>query len=130
MNDTDKLYPNEDFVNFDTAKRLKEEGFDWICSFVFAVDGSRTIQAYGNHNQFPEHVSTPTLTQAAKWLREVKKIDIIVSLEDDTEDPYQVEAYEDDEYILPRWENSFFVKYEEALVAGVKLVLDYLANKD
>lgn len=58
----------EDYVSFETAKLLKEKGFDkdW-------VDGS--IEKYLNGT---EGYSLPTLAIAMKWLREVHKIFICI----------------------------------------------------
>lgn len=53
---------NEDYVSFETAKLLKEKGFDEECQ-----------QYYGDY-RYP----CPTLQMAIKWLREVHNIDIIV----------------------------------------------------
>ena len=49
----------DDFVTYDQAIKLKELGFDWDCS--------------NNDIKY-----TPTLTQAQKWLREVKGVKVYV----------------------------------------------------
>ena len=77
----------EDYVSFEQALKLKELGFDWECNHNYKKDFyNKWIffhclqDAYGNHNHGiksePIFVSAPTLSQAAKWLREVKGISV------------------------------------------------------
>ncbi len=78
----------EDFVSFETAKLLKEKGFDELCAFQYYTyweDGKlknylRPIrldtmisnsQVIGRDN-----VTAPTLQMVCKWLREIHNIDI------------------------------------------------------
>lgn len=53
----------EDYVSFNTAKLLKEKGFDEECQ-----------QYYGDYKY-----SCPTLQMAMKWLREVHNLFIFIS---------------------------------------------------
>ena len=65
----------EDYVSFETAKLLKEKGFDGI-----------VIKSYDNYTlEFLPHcaknngqTNAPTLQMAMKWLREVHKIEVRV----------------------------------------------------
>ena len=53
----------EDYVSFETAKLLKEKGFDWKC---------KTVRFYPEPDydqESPDGVSAPTLQAAMKWLR-------------------------------------------------------------
>ena len=52
----------EDYVSFETAKLLKEKGFD-----------EKTISFYP-----PGDIQRPTIQMAMKWLREIHRIDIEV----------------------------------------------------
>ena len=58
----------EDYVSFETAKLLKEKGFDWECD----------TREYYPQNPVdecdPNGVYAPTLQLVMKWLREVHKI--------------------------------------------------------
>ena len=82
----------EDYVSFETAKHLKEKGFDCPCKVWYAEytsvwggdpSGDRkyiNIQ-FDDKNRFDEYYKflcyAPTLQMAMKWLREVHNIDII-----------------------------------------------------
>lgn len=76
----------EDYVSFELAKLLKENGFDEKVTSVYAhvyegEDGWRLRDGYReddyNHYEW-FNISSPTLWQAAKWLRYEKKIDVLV----------------------------------------------------
>lgn len=65
----------EDYVSFETAKLLKEKGFDKKCRALYAiwfdeVEGPKEDEAE-NWNIEPKYFSAPTLQMAMKWLREV-----------------------------------------------------------
>lgn len=77
----------EDYVSFETAKLLKEKGFDEECFAYYYVMPHKTVIAYDK--DFPknsdlsliytnlEFGSLPTLQMAMKWLREVYNLHII-----------------------------------------------------
>ena len=65
----------EDYVSFETAKLLKEKGFDG-CP-LFHYDDCGQIWIPGGYNKNKKwHFPAPTLQMAMKWLREVHKIAI------------------------------------------------------
>lgn len=75
----------KDFVSFETAKKLKADGFDYPCSYYYTGENApkghiwRTQSGEpANFNvivvESPIKCSAPTLWQAAKWLREEKGI--------------------------------------------------------
>lgn len=74
----------EDFVSFETAKLLREKGFDAKCDYLYA-DGE-LIRARGgacNWNSgetlfadYKNECSAPTLQMAMKYLREVHNLHI------------------------------------------------------
>ena len=85
----------EDYVSFETAKLLKEKGFDEPCRFIYdagyfcsiASRDCRWNEGYGElieelpNSEFSgidNRVSAPTLQMAMKWLREVHKIEVRV----------------------------------------------------
>jgi len=62
----------EDYVSFETAKLLKEKGFDEECNKSYGTNGT----LYSN---FPKDcILAPTLQMAMKWLREVHHLTIDV----------------------------------------------------
>ena len=70
----------DDYVSFETARLLKEAGFDWPCEKWFELKGCTPVEwgadAGCNWNVSEDDFSRPTLSLAAKWLREVKNIHI------------------------------------------------------
>ncbi len=80
------MVTTEDFVSFETAKLLRDKGFDGMCFHIYRVDGMQfycaTHRAQPTTNEkieeenkknpkFKVHECTcPTLQMATKWLRE------------------------------------------------------------
>ena len=72
----------EDYVSFETAKRLKEKGFDESTTSQYLVYGIHygEIGEYNitDRSRNPEnYIPAPTLQMAMKWLRDEKGIAII-----------------------------------------------------
>ncbi len=79
----------EQFVSFDTAKLLKEAGFDIPCRGIYRTDrtGDYVFRKYEHKNTkddlcwsstdgFQYEYLAPTQALAAKWLREVHKLHV------------------------------------------------------
>lgn len=75
----------EDFVTFKQAIILKKIGFDWECMKGYAHYPGESVKTFdaqeeninGQYNKWC--CSAPTLTQTAKWMREERGIDIVIS---------------------------------------------------
>lgn len=71
----------EDYVSFETAKLLKEKGFDvYVSSFYNNEGGFNRKEADWNWNNGP-YYSAPTLQMAMKWLRKIHHYYIQVMLD-------------------------------------------------
>ena len=66
----------EDYVSFETAKLLKEKGFDKLTYACFSNDGKETYYGY---RAVGDDIMRPTLQMAIKWLRE-KHIFIVLDI--------------------------------------------------
>lgn len=70
----------EDYVSFETAKLLKEKGFDWECFQYWHEDDNKLIHSQSMHpiqnvsNPCFFGPAAPTLQMAMKWLIEVHKL--------------------------------------------------------
>ena len=112
----------EDYVSFETAKLLKEKGFDWECE-------TRKFYPEPDYDQeSTDGVSTPTLQMAMKWLREVHNIHIAVIVAYH-HIPRRYEAHimkleNIDDFILNQQVD--FASYEEACEAAIKYCLENL----
>lgn len=73
----------EDYVSFETARLLKEKGFDEPCQFLYFSKYKPEGDFVGNFNARKNSeineasYSAPTLQRAMKWLREEKGVAII-----------------------------------------------------
>lgn len=68
----------EDYVSFETAKLLKEKGFNEATFYDYNERGIRWFEeVLVNHNS-QGGIACPTLQMAMKWLREVHNIHIEV----------------------------------------------------
>lgn len=128
----------EDFVPFEIAKKLKEKGFpQHITEDAYIIDnyGENEYQI-GDRLPIPlipdymDDIAAPTISQVLKWLREEKKIHIIVEISDS--------GWYYTLYPNVRWENGKLksdkyimsfkhkVSYKQAALAGIDYVLDNL----
>lgn len=136
----------EDYVSFDTAKLLKEKGFNESVGFIYSENGELLkLSDFGvrylsnsecddySHWQFPIEsvvsiISAPTIQMAMKWLREVynKSIEIRSQGLKATGIGWIVEIYnlinQDEEFHHP----YTFLTYEEAAEAAIKYCLKNL----
>lgn len=77
----------EDYVSFETAKLLKEKGFDEPTTGTYHENGFfEHININRWNSKFITLISAPTLQMAIKWLREIHHIHIEVSLYASDED--------------------------------------------
>jgi hypothetical protein len=68
----------EDYVSFEIAKLLKEKGFKGFTMFSYSNRGTTMCGHWENEIDW---LPKCTLQMAMKWLREVHKLDIDVSIE-------------------------------------------------
>ena len=84
----------EDYVSFETAKLLKEKGFNEYCKSVYHVGSIYSVASLEYHDnegygavieekqnsdfgKYDNAISAPTLQMAMKWLREVHNVLVI-----------------------------------------------------
>ncbi len=132
----------EDYVSYPIAIALKKAGFDWECDHYYTngyvndnpEDISRVVKLHigrlYNHNMVissdGECVSTPTLWQAQKWLRNMKRLSI---------EPYAniAVAWNYNIADLDNFAENIggevsFPSYESALSAGIAAALKLIEN--
>ena len=118
----------ESYVSFDTAKLLKEAGFDAPCYVQYSDRGVQWDASYPeNFNADDWGYSCPTQALAARWLREVHGIHVYAI---QTNLPYTEPqttkwewGYVIDKVDDPNGESIFdmnFTSYEKALEAGLR----------
>ena len=127
----------EDYVSFETAKLLKEKGFDEECYTCYVID---EIQHYDyksrNSDLITGIISAPTLQMAMKWLREVHNIFICIipcevgaGVMDYTYTLYKIDAknfHFEDLGIQGRAKNISEISYEKVVDAAIRYCLENL----
>lgn len=142
---------NEDYVSFETAKLLKEKGFDAECHSHYYPchypDGSIQYHKYNRtaikknkswydiyslKNLPKDHYLAPTLQMAMKWLRDVHNFNVNIEL--------NIHGYfcslshivrDSSGYIIDiedseAWETAYYDSYEQACEAAIKYCLENL----
>lgn len=136
-----QLMITEDYCDFETAKLLKEKGFNEKCFRTYFNDGiiSRIFddkdEIY-NENLLPSVVAAPTLQMALKWIREQGfyiNIDIDVDYDEDERGTKW--------YYKPAWDwvvfriderkqmsdnGALYATYEQAAEVAIKWCLENL----
>lgn len=130
----------EDYVSFETAKLLKEKGFDENCFRSYVKDKLAVSQGFNNSYYITMYsdgtyrpVSAPTLQMAMKWLREEHRLHISAEMGFDV-DNHQYYFFapsvcrfsdKSGEYENPFGEKEFDT-YEEACEAAIRYCLENL----
>ena len=124
----------EQFVSFDTARMLKEAGFDIPCRGIYVTDrtGYYEFREYDNkqttddlcwdsEDGFQYEYLAPTQALADKWLREVHNV-AIYSLYDDNMEQwfYFIDAFTNNSIIDGFWSGSEYDNYESAFEGGLQ----------
>lgn len=120
----------EEYVSLETAKLLKEKGFDEECNKVVHSD-TREEYWFGNYTDDLKSklILCPTQSLAMRWLREVYKIDIDVdvyskhSWNDSTD--YCISVFSHGHRIMIE-KHEVFNTYEEACESAIKYCLENL----
>ena len=125
----------EDYVSLETAKLLKEKGFDGDCRAYYYSAGSFSYEKYPVESggaEMHNAILAPTLQMTMKWLREVHYCHIVVNytFKGDAEltNDYALYIYEVEnaKTFVHRITNGFFNTYEEACEDAIKYCLEIL----
>ena len=135
----------ENYISFDTAKLLKEAGFDLSCRGVYVTDrtGYYEFREYDNkqttddlcwntEDGFQFEYLAPTQALAARWLREVHHYAICVWFSKDHEKWFYAHGDMDNmafdtDYNISEFK---FDSYEEAFEAGLQEAIKLIRSKD
>lgn len=121
----------DDYVSFETAKLLKEAGFDWPCREHYAHNKGKVLTWTDmepcNQNEYKYYYSRPTLSLAAKWLRE--KFNVHFEIFVNNIDGWSYVAYNICE---KTWEYVAVHQgsYEDALESGMIRVLKMICKNE
>ena len=112
----------EDYVSFETAKLLKEKGFNPInCGMYYSITtGKRTTEL------LTSLVSCPTLQMAMKWLREVHNLFIDTYYDCDFGEGYKFSVHKLPKGTTLESHNESYSTYEQACEAAIKYCIEHL----
>lgn len=130
---------NEDFVTYELAVKLKEKGFNEPCygyyhcnggndSFELCGNGDRDFQ--NSKNQY--RIAAPTISQVLKWLREEKKIYIVIAVNPtlSTKDKiaYYYQVYSNSTGVTSDYYESeeCYAQWKDCAMGSIKSVLKHL----
>ena len=125
----------EDYVSYPLALALKKAGFDYPCYFYYTRKDSPDDHVYSTTSEeapidYNRSVyagcSMPLLSQAQKWLREKKKLHILVDFDLDGDWYYKVFPIVG---CCVAEGNSGYRTYEQALSDGISAALHLLDNE-
>lgn len=124
-----------DFVTFEIAKKLKEKGFREKClgfytstnSFYYnntnvCSDVSDLLECCNESEEYDD-IDAPTISQVLKWLREEKKMHIIIPASFDEGYWWEVRDFNRE---ISEYSDNEFDSYEKAAIAGIEYVIDNL----
>nr|DAJ68420.1 MAG TPA: hypothetical protein [Caudoviricetes sp.] len=113
----------EELVTLETAKLLKEKGFNEYCKNVIDIDNILSETLYRTNDNLPKQCfSLPIQSIAQKWLRETKNLHITIY---NSASGYTYDISKADMgtvlYCFPEGPNDAgnWNTYEEALEAGI-----------
>lgn len=124
----------EDYISFETAKLLKEKGFDEPVERFFNADGlpCRGESAYNWNDcadvgEEAKDYSRPSLQMAMKWLREEKHIPIEILWHYDSNSDVEEWCFvhHAELRILPN-DIEYYETYEQACEQAIKYCLENL----
>ena len=126
----------EDFVSFETAKLLKEKGFDIPCNCYGGYNGVNLTyrlcitDKYTNWNKHTDKtiISCPTLQMTMKWLREMHNIFIEINVSIDLNGNYHYSysiLNKECKYVRKGY-TDFDWDYKQSCEAAIKYCLENL----
>lgn len=127
----------EQFVSFDTARLLKEAGFDVPCEHFYTDDDygemeRRRLTNPVNHNAYTDDYSCPTQSLVSRWLRDAHQIHVGIVCYDDEWfwDLWKTNGSVIGVYTIKYHGEKLFPSYEEAMEAGIQEAIKFIKQQD
>lgn len=116
---------DKSYVTLETAKLLKEKGFNEWCEWVYEDHGAThsTIDT-GHSNLESNQYAIPLQSEAQTWLLNRKYVIVIADYDATYPKKWDYEIWYDGIICVPSFER--YDSYEEALEEGLKEVLDFI----
>ena len=138
------MLTEKDYCDYDTCVALKELGYKVPTSayympknsqLIFVINqfrGGAVVDCFYSNNSLPKEcmasdfIDAPTMWEVQKWLREEKKIEIVVLGQNSIGGPYYPDIFTGDGLINRA---KGYKTYEEALSEGIKEAVKILKEK-
>lgn len=131
---------NEDFAPFELAKKLKEKGYPQHITDEAYITDNYGEDEYDIGDRLPiplipdymDDVASPTISQVLKWLREEKKIFVVIAVNPtlSTKDKiaYYYQVYSNSNGVTSDYYESeeYYAQWEDCAIDSIKYVLDNL----
>jgi hypothetical protein len=125
---------NLPIVDFQTAKDIKELGFDWPVYNIYRNNESKRLHGLSQipmdvNSQKTSAISAPTQAETVRWMRVEKNISVIVEwygAPGQIEFEYEVCSFVDVSIMEVGYHYN---TYEQAELAGIKKAIEILKNK-
>jgi len=122
----------EDYVSYETAKLLKDKGFDENCAALYDSRTSelsqRGVGYVFNNGQWINFITAPTVQMVMKWLREFHRLCVVVKpyiTEEGIFYLFEIKEMNKDSVVNKKTKTGFDT-YEDACEAGIKYCLENL----
>ncbi len=119
----------EDYVSFETAKLLREKGFDEPTTKSYYTEGFETPMKF-SHDLLPriqtDEFLCPTLQMVMKWLREVHNLHINIFVTWKDKIPHYQWSIDNLITQNTTYDTPCLEKYEEACETAIKYCLENL----
>ena len=122
----------EDYVSFETAKLLKEKGFDEITEQSYTLSTGYGAKIPCCNSVDTDRVSRITLQMAMKWLREVHHLEIYLehdAIQENNNWWYGIGKYTKGCISIQYESGSDYATYEQACEAAIKYCLEHLLQE-
>ena len=118
-----------EIVDFNLAKKLKDKGFNWFCSHYYRTKCKDLFLIIPSEDwsNTKERINAPTISQVLKWLREEKKIYVMIDRSFSVENSWHYVICNNDDFEhLIQQESIPNRTWEQAALAGIEYVINYL----
>ena len=119
----------EDYVSFETAKLLKDKGFNEMTELAYEIEDGHIRNdlpvSYWRNSEIGKYkFSCPTLQMAMKWLREVHHLHITVF--SSSQESWMYRVTKPHQTLEEGCYGEDYTSYEEACEAAIKYCLENL----
>ena len=113
-------------ISFEIAKKLKEKGFrEKVNAYYGKHENIFDVHPALDMNDADYRASAPTISQVLKWLREEKKIYIMIDRSFSVKNSWHYVICNNDDFEhLIQQESIPNRKWEQAAIAGIEYIID------